>query len=402
MFAGMLYAEHMLRQFSMIGREHLVLKQLEHSMPTSLEDCYARILHGLEQKTVTSQVEALKALLAWLSFSFRPLTLGDSNQLLNIVFKSSLDLESELQGNQLARVLKIAGHDERQSSDTDTGGKAINTDDDPDAKYDDSDLPLKFQGRSLRDYFQQAWDITEGLRTPGPTAHRKIFLVCCDIICGKIKIQDESLRSYAARAWAYHLSWTFITRETNGDSIACLEGLGNIMTNAHGAASFFQHHGVDYEEIHSDFVDDMPVKDFQNDFLISNMADWAILISESTSDLLSPSTRAWAKETIDDRRNAFVRLAEAHIAEWLEAADFESATTSYKFSRTCIALVSMIFAFPVSLPRHRLSRLLIRICKLRRHRILCSRRLSARMRISDTTKRRSSGCQEPLARRQRQ
>lgn len=350
MIAGMLYAEHMLRHFSMIGRQPLVLKQLEQSMPTNLEDCYDEILHKLEQKTASSQRDALKALLAWLSFSWRPLTLADSLQLLKTVFNSSLDLESELQGNQLARVLKIAGLDERQSSDAETGGTAISTDDDPDARYDDSDLPLKFQGRSMRDYFRQAQEVTEGLRTPEPVANRRIFLVCCDIICGKIKVQDQSLRGYAARTWVYHLTWTSITAETNGDSLACLEGLGNIMTNAHGAASFFQNHGVDYEEIHSDFVDDMPVKVFENDDLVSHMIYWADLISNSTSDSLSQSTRDWAKQTMEDRRNAFVPLAKAHIAQWLQAADVETATTSYKFARSCMGLVRMTFLLTLSVP----------------------------------------------------
>lgn len=353
MLAGMLYAEHMLRHFSMIGREPLVLKQLEHSMPKSLEDCYDVILHGLEQKTASSQLEALKSLLAWLSFSGRPVTLADSLQLLKTVFNSSLDLESELQGNQLARVLKIAGREERQSSDTDSGDTAISTDDNPDAKYDDSDLPLKFQGRSMRDYFRRAQDATEDLRTPASVAHRKIFLVCCDIICGKINVQDESLRSYAARNWVYHLSWTNITLGTNGDSVACLEGLGNIMTNAHGAASFFQNHGVDYEEIHSDFVDELPITDFGNDVLISHMAYCASLILKLrlSNDLLSQSTVAWAEETIKDRRNPFVPLAKAHITEWLQAADVESAATSYKFSRSCVALVIMAATFLVSSPK---------------------------------------------------
>lgn len=203
----------------------------------------------------------------------------------------------------------------------------------------------------MRDYFRQAREATEDLRTPAPVAHQNIFLVCCDIICGKIKVQDESLRSYAARNWAYHLSWTNITLETNSDSMACLEGLGNIMTNAYGAASFFQNHGVDYEDIHSDFVDEFPVTDFKDDVLISHMGYWASLISQSTlnSDLLGKSTVAWAKQTIEDKRNAFVPLAKAHITQWLQAANVESATTSYKFSRSCIALVSMKAAFLVSI-----------------------------------------------------
>lgn len=346
----MLYAEHMLRHFSMIGREPLVLKQLEHSMPTSLEDCYDGILQGLEQKTASSQLEALKALLAWLSFSFRPLTLADSRQLLKTVFDSKLDLESELQGNQLARVLKIAGRDERQSSDTEVGGTAISTDEDPDAKYDDSDLPLKFQGRSMRDYFQEAKDVAEGLRTPASVAHRKIFLVCADIICGKIKVEDESLRSYAARTWAYHMSWANVTLDENGDSLACLERLGNIMANADGAASFFQRHGVDYEEIHSDFVDELPVKDFQKDLLIWNMSLWANLISDSTSDLFSQDTRSWAKATVEDSKNAFVLLAKAHITEWLQSEDVESVTKSYQFARSCIALVRIQLRFSFHCP----------------------------------------------------
>ncbi|KAI3400781.1 hypothetical protein diail_1990 [Diaporthe ilicicola] len=334
----MLYAEHMLRHFSMIGRAHLVLKQLKHSMPKNLEDCYDAILHGLEQKSGASQLEGLKSLLAWLSFSYRPLTLSDSLQLLKVVFGSPLDLESELQGNQLARVLKIADRDERESSDTETGGVIVNTDEDPDAKYNDSDLPLKFLGRSMRDYFRQSQDVAEGLRTPAPVAHRKIFLVCCDIICGRIEVEDESLRSYAGRTWAYHLSWCAFAANSNGDTAACLQGLGNIMTNAHGAASFFRHHGVDYEEIHKNHGDEWPIKDFRDDLLMQHMAWCADLISKSSSDLLSQNTRDWAKSTLVDWRNAFVPLARAHITDWLQTADTESATASYKFSRTCISL----------------------------------------------------------------
>lgn len=338
----MLYAEHVLRHFNMIGREPLVLKQLKNAMPRSLEECFEEILHGLEQRTASSQLAALQTLLAWLAFSFRPLTLADALQLLAAVLDSSLDLESELQGSHLARILKIAGHDERETSDSDIEGLVVNTDENPDAKYDDRDLPLKFLGRSMRDYFQQAHDAADRLRTPAPIAHRKIFLVCCDIICGRIATPNASLRSYAARTWAYHLSWTNITLSSGGDSIACLEGLGNIMTNAHNAVLFFQFHGVDYDEIHSDFTDKMPVKDFRTDVLMTNMAYWADLILKTTSELLSPDTIAWAKDVGEDTKNSFLPLAKTHIKEWLHATAVGSAKTSYKFSRTCIALVSRI------------------------------------------------------------
>lgn len=399
MIAGMLYAEHMLRHFSMIGREPLVLKQLE-SMPASLEDCYDRILHGLEQRTVSSQLEDLKSLLAWLSFSYRPLSLADSIQLLKTVYKSSLELESELQGNQLARVLKIGGRDERRSLDNDAEDTDINTDENPDAKYDDSCSELKFQGRSMRDYFKQAKGITESLRTPNPVAHRKIFLVCCDIVCGNLEVAGESLRRYAACTWAYHLTWAEITIEANGDSVACLEGLGKIMTNADGAASFMQRYGVDYEEIHSDFEDEFPIKDFENDLLISHMAHFASVILMSDSHLLSPSTRAWAKDTMEDKRNAFVPLSKAHISEWLQAADTEAAMTAYKFARSCVAMVSILAAFMFPLPKPRWNGLLTHVCGLRLARTTYTRPLSP-MEMPIMTKKRRSGCRGRLAVHQR-
>jgi hypothetical protein len=48
--SGMLYAEHTLRQFSILGREPLVLKVLAESMPRGLEGLYQNLVADLQRK----------------------------------------------------------------------------------------------------------------------------------------------------------------------------------------------------------------------------------------------------------------------------------------------------------------------------------------------------------------
>lgn len=330
----LLYAEHMLRHFNTTARQSLVLKQLETAMPQDLEAFYASILSDLESRINGPQQEALKVLLAWLAYSYRPLALAECLALLGIVSDGSLDLEAELQGTQLARFLTIAHSDERISSDGEQDLRPfIDAQEDPDLKYSDSDLPLKFQERSMRGYFRQ--DVladSHGLRTSSAMAHQNIFLVCSDIVNGRIQVEYRDLRRYAARNWAFHLSWS--GNLDTDQRVACLEGLGNIMTNSHGAADFLECLDVDYDEISAPFVS-------QGDLLLRNMSWWSTVIGNNPDTQFSQATLAWAADVREDKQSAFVPLMEAHIANWSRALDLESALKSYRFARTCAGLVSV-------------------------------------------------------------
>lgn len=89
----------MLKRFSATGREGAVLKDLEQSMPDSLDHLYQTMLSECHRRTPSAQQQYMKILLAWLAFAWRPLTLNECKVLLKFLSADdSLDLEEELQG----------------------------------------------------------------------------------------------------------------------------------------------------------------------------------------------------------------------------------------------------------------------------------------------------------------
>lgn len=95
---SMLYADHMLRRLSYIGREGAVLKDTE-DMPSGLRDLYKIMLDECRRGRSPKQYEALKRLFAWLAFSKRRLSLAEALELVAItITDEDLDLEDEIIG----------------------------------------------------------------------------------------------------------------------------------------------------------------------------------------------------------------------------------------------------------------------------------------------------------------
>lgn len=336
---GMLYAEHMLRQFNNIGREPIILKQLEQSMPENLKELYDTILADLQRRTADDKQQAMKSLLWWLAFASRPLNLAESFSLMNLFPGSSLDLEEELQGQQLARLLKIGDVEERAQNDGDNSN-LTNVDllgqSDPDAVYDDGDRPLKFQERSMRGYFRSASQDEQGLRTPGRVAHGKILTLCSKILFGEMDNIYGSLRKYAAQHWIWHFAcWCYLSLNSNpgpaeDERVACLEALGAIMTNHGNFATTIESLDMDYEEV---------LRDLPNDYLVAKVAEGATMAT-SLGDKMSETTLTWARDAVADKGAAFVTLVKGHISNWFRAQDLKSAAQSYKVIRSIIPLVS--------------------------------------------------------------
>ncbi|KAH8885431.1 hypothetical protein GQ53DRAFT_695857 [Thozetella sp. PMI_491] len=328
---GMLYAEHMLRQFNTIGREPLILKQLATAMPKDIDELYENILADVQRHIQPSQHASLKTLLAWLSFSREPLTLGDSLGLLRLQPGDVFDLEDELQGSHLSRLLKIAGVEERSDEDEDETSLEAK---DPESGYDDADLPLKFQERSMRGFFRSTKPGDTGLRTAFYEAHRRIFVTCSDIICGRAQGVKESLKKYAAASWAYHLSFAALGKPgvSDEENILGLEAMGRIMSNEDtGAANILESLGVDYKEL---------ARDFREDWFLGNFKYYASG-ADKYKDKLSQATVAWAAETSVDQNKALVPLASAHVANMLQAKDMKLALRSYRFARTALKRTSL-------------------------------------------------------------
>ncbi|KIX01404.1 uncharacterized protein Z518_09130 [Rhinocladiella mackenziei CBS 650.93] len=308
---GMLYVEHILRQLSILGREHLVLKQ---TGPASRK---------------SNELRAMKSLLWWLAFSYQPLSLDECLALLELTPGNSFDLERELQGRQLARFLKIGDPEERVGAASPQPSMPLTLiKNNPDAAYHDGDLPLKFQERAMRDFFRHGQSGDSGLRTSAAEAHREIFVICSKILCDPAINVPHGLRKYAAEKWAVHLSETRMAQGSETDRITGVEALGAIMTNEANAAMRLESLGVDYDKIN---------KNFPKFPLLSHVASFAQM-ADSLDDKVTASTSVWVKSVVSDEMAAFVPLAKGHLENWLQTADLKSALRSYKFARSAIKL----------------------------------------------------------------
>lgn len=95
----MLFVEHMLRRYNIIGREGAVLKDMANFCPTDLSSLYDLMLLECQGRRSTEQYQTLKKLFAWLAFSRRPLTLNEASGLVNLTGQdSSFSIEEELEG----------------------------------------------------------------------------------------------------------------------------------------------------------------------------------------------------------------------------------------------------------------------------------------------------------------
>ena len=332
---GLLYAEHLLRQFSIFGRESLVLRALQEEMPKGLEGLYANMVADLQHHTPENELQAMKILLGWIAHSYRPPTLAECLSLLEITSNTSFDLERELQGRQLARILKIGDLEERITDTVAEVGKLdMSTPTKIEAPIGDGDLPLKFQERSMAAYFGGG---SEGLRTVSKDANREAFILCSDILCGRHPHTHEGLRQYAARCWLYHLSWSELEEDTEQDKIRLLNALGSLMSNETSAATVIEILGVDYEEVD---------EDFDTGDVMNHMSDYSS-VAMALKDKMTATTVSWAGSVTANRETAFEALAKGHLANWFRAEDAKPGLRSFKFARSAINMVSGTLPFRI-------------------------------------------------------
>ncbi|KAJ4290854.1 hypothetical protein N0V90_010049 [Kalmusia sp. IMI 367209] len=334
----LLYAEHILRRFNNLNREPLILRHLEQEMPNNLEQLYTIILSDLLRKTNSEQRVALKSLFIWLAFSVRPITLSEATSLVKLL-PGDLDLEEELQGPQLARFLRIADRIEAVDLSSSSSDSDLEDLQEQGSRHegasDDWNLPLKFQERSMRDFFRNAKadEDPESLRTPGFEAHRQIFVTLSEILCKKAGTDiSDRLRGFAASSWLMHLGWVWwynkLGKPTEEQKIVLLDAIGALFTNQGDVATNIELSDVDYSYLGTGGLE-------------TKMKFFAAWASELGEGKLKESTVTWAQDVSSNWENAFLSLAKAHVQKWFRAADLKSAQRSYKYARSALGLTNM-------------------------------------------------------------
>lgn len=328
----MLYAEHMLRTFETTGREPMILKILDSKMPATLQDLYEGMLSDLQSRLRSDQRLGVRILLCWMAFSHRQLTVDEHVALLKLFSGDSFDLERDLQDRYLARFMRIATAEERVSSVTSQPPKLdLDTPINADSEYDDSDLPLKFQGRSLREFFRNAKDNEVSLRTPAVEAHRRIFIFCSRTLRGILKDVHPGLREYAANKWVLHLSSLHkagTDKMSEHDLIEVVESMSALINDQPASAVAMETLAAEDEYL-SYRLADLPV--------IFHFAKKALSMGKK----VSTTTREWAEAVAADQCAAYLPAARGHIMNWFQGKDLKSIQRSYEFARAALQTVSL-------------------------------------------------------------
>ncbi|PPJ58132.1 hypothetical protein CBER1_02605 [Cercospora berteroae] len=318
-----LFCEHILRHFNAVGREPLVLKQL-NPLPGNWPALYKQILDDMFHHTAATDLPALRLFFNRLAFSDRALTLQECLGLLKMHGLDAFDLERELQGNSLSRFLRLAPAEERSAAGIYVEQptlEVLNSDQTADeSSVSDGDHPLRFHDRSTRSFFETAPRDEIGLRTYADQAHREIFVLCSRILCGMHPNVDKGLKKYAASEWTYHLSWANTQNHLpEAEKLAVLESMVAIMTNHNNVAAVFEELDVDYDE---------QLWSFPDGYFTSTLRYYSDLGMKHESKLTA-SALTFYQNVFADTSTAFVPLAKAHtkLKNLLVEKDADSEAT---------------------------------------------------------------------------
>jgi hypothetical protein len=262
-------------------------------------------------------------------------------------FESQISLDTlRIATDILIRILQLSANaaDDGQSSDESDSDIADKQDDEnPDENTDNSIYsPLRFQERSLRQYFRETSVDEAGLRSPPALAHLTIFSMavrCLDVLFDRNSTVtiSEDLQDYAANFWLQH----FLDIEP--DSIPDKDVQGVIETlhmafdpnkNVLKSLEYHSEGGRTGDRIGL-FASAI---DLQDKFL-NSLKDWTkrainLPVRISSNDL------SWLQNFSDSPKDVMAQVARGHRLNWFKANTSWEAQKSFLFAQAALLMVS--------------------------------------------------------------
>lgn len=309
----MLYIEHMLRRYNLLGREGPILRDMQKHLPSDLSSLYDLILKECQESRTEEQYKALKTLFTWLAFSKRPLTLDEANALMGFTRLPASFIDEEI-GGKSARILaltRLGEKDDAVSDQTSTDGLELESEELPEPSADDGSFPLRFQERSLREYFRAPHEHEDGLRTTPKAAHMELFFMTISILCGEPiwGIHDEKaltvLTDYAAKFWSLHFRDLDVEAASESEVRQVVSYLHKIMTHREKFAKTIELYGERNADLPSDYSAEFVI-------LINK---WALRAASLPDNGIPDPTSVWAHE---DPQSFMMELARGHVYNWFK------------------------------------------------------------------------------------
>lgn len=198
---------------------------------------------------------------------------------------------------------------------------------------DDGAFPLRFQERSLREYFQAMSVDDDGLRTSPSAAHLTIFENAVSVICG-VSSNTTFLSEYSSKYWASHFMDIDRTAISEKDSIRVVKSLALILTNTKDASKLIEIHSSKY----TDILGDAPKSSLQKNEFLDRIQEWVARVRLDGTSLNEPAL-SWVREVKGFPSKTMVCLGKGHVKNWFSGPYANVMTNSFEFALNALALV---------------------------------------------------------------
>ncbi|QGI94934.1 hypothetical protein CEK26_008003 [Fusarium fujikuroi] len=250
---NMLYAQHLLGRLDDLGREGAVLRALSQDKPKTLHGIYEILLAECQRRMPPKHQEVAAALLHWVAFSKRLLTLAEVQSLVKYLAQDN-EFDIEEIRELFDKFLRIGGpgYDTevlaRLQASQATAVQDLKQDDDDkhDSIYDDGPLPVTFKERSMRHYFTNSTHGASDFRWGPSEANRKMFVTSAELLRQPRKSISERLLKYSALHFLGHFISITIDQHTSEEQIEVLEVFAEAMSDKTGLAEMMAKSGIIY------------------------------------------------------------------------------------------------------------------------------------------------------------
>ncbi|SPO01191.1 uncharacterized protein DNG_03938 [Cephalotrichum gorgonifer] len=336
----MRYLEHMLLRLNQLGRETLVLRQL-NDLPLSTAELYKNILEDCQKARTDREIVILRKFFAWIAYAPQPLPLGSANALLgSIADDNTINIDEEIE-HRCSRILRVSSStpdrdDEESQAGSDSGsdtkadpddfdGLDIKMNKDDDYEVDDINdcfVNIVFQEKGLRNYFRPIHNQEiDKLRSPASLAHVIILETIRSILCtekeGPVHYGDTILRTHATTGWRWSLQRINPAELSETETARVIESIGDILSNVGGSILKMESQYRPWEPTDIPCVLGATEEEIQG--TLDCLHEWAIRATDLPPSLISEATVTWVRPLARNPRELLIKLAEAHATNWLKS-----------------------------------------------------------------------------------
>ncbi|KAI1053110.1 hypothetical protein LB506_010052 [Fusarium annulatum] len=323
---NMLYAQHLLGRLDDLGREGAVLRALNQDKPKTLHGIYEILLAECQRRMPPKHQEVAAALLHWVAFSKRLLTLAEVQSLVKYLAQDN-EFDIEEIRELFDKFLRIGGpgYDTevlaRLQASQATAVQDLKQDDDDkhDSIYDDGPLPVTFKERSMRHYFTNSTHGASDFRWGPSEANRKMFVTSAALLKQPREAVCEGLLKYAALWFISHFTSMDMNQHTPEEQVEVLEAFAETMADKTGLAEMMAKSGILYGKRGGGSVTNVKV------------AEWAGLLEKSdVKDGLSEFAVEWWQRVGPDPAICRVDIAKGYLRRLYVAQNSKDAFDSWQ------------------------------------------------------------------------